>query len=283
MGKKKAHTHAKKPPRNIFIYTFIHLFASEVFVFYLYLDDAYTRPTDYPRYYFEFHLGLFTLMWFLCMSNLTLARFRSCGKGSAVLESSENCDKCNTTRLSRTHHCSTCEKCVIRMDHHCTWVSNCIGLNNHKNFYWYTFYTAIGGTYYLYLAFQYLFFSNSPSPIRLYSYLSIYHILVVSIFSYFTWALLNMQTRFILKNLTNLEYMKEMGNNMDFMKFVVYSVESTWDCGLLPNLFQVFGKDFMFWPLPTAPDNSKFYRGPSKIPAPTTAELIEYKVKYDLD
>ena len=51
----------------------------------------------------------------------------------------------------------------------------------------------------------------------------------------------------------------------------------------MPNLFQVFGKDFMFWLLPTAPDNKIFYKGPSVLPAPTVSEIKEYKIIYKID
>ena len=273
-----------KPPKNIFVFTFINLFASFVLVYFIYLSPAREYPSSYPTHCYTFHIWLFGLMWTQCMSNLVLSRFRNSGRSVEVPESRESCDKCKKGREVRSHHCSNCNKCVVRMDHHCGWVSKCIGLGNHKNFYWYTFYTAIGGSYYLYLAFDYFMSAHpAPYPSLWVTLICLYHITVVGLFTYFTWTLLNMQTRFILKNNTNIEYMKEMGSSMSFVKCVVHHMDSPWDCGVIPNLIQIFGKDFMYWLLPTAPNNIAFYKGPSIIPEPTSSEIREIKVKYDLD
>ncbi|KAA8498446.1 putative protein S-acyltransferase 16 [Porphyridium purpureum] len=52
------------------------------------------------------------------------------------------CKHCKVHKPPRAHHCSICERCVSRMDHHCGWVSNCIGMNNHKAFVLFLFYTV---------------------------------------------------------------------------------------------------------------------------------------------
>ena len=221
----KGHSHQRPYPKNVVVFTFIHLLAAFIFTYYISLYNARTIPTDFPKHYYTFHISLFSVTWSLCMCNLILAWFRSSGKGVESFSSTENCQKCKNKRTVRTHHCSTCKKCVIRMDHHCTWVSNCIGLGNHKNFFWYTFHTAIGGTYHIYLCILYFFSEyESASPNMFIKILYFYTFLIVLLFTYFTWALLNMQIRFIWKNNTNLEYMKEIGNNFAFMKFIIYPI-----------------------------------------------------------
>ena len=53
------------------------------------------------------------------------------------------CTICKLAKPERAHHCSVCRKCYLRMDHHCFWVGNCIGLNNHKFFLMFIFYTIL--------------------------------------------------------------------------------------------------------------------------------------------
>jgi DHHC palmitoyltransferase len=224
--KKRAFNYSPKMSKHVFYFTFFHLFLCMPFTYFVSLHYPRTRPEDYPKHYYAFHMTLMSIMWTLCMSNLALSRFRSSGKAiESSKEEDTNCSKCKIKRSDRAHHCSTCQKCTLRMDHHCVWVSNCIGLNNHKNFFWYSFYTVFGGSYYLYLCSLY-FFSGHDSVYdnTFVKGFYLYYFFVVLLFSYFTSALLNIQLRCIIKNNTNLEYMKEMGSGPDFLRYRVYSM-----------------------------------------------------------
>lgn len=54
------------------------------------------------------------------------------------------CRKCVQPKPARTHHCSVCNHCVLKMDHHCPWLNNCVGHYNHRHFFLYTAYLALG-------------------------------------------------------------------------------------------------------------------------------------------
>lgn len=223
--KSHPNSHLKTPPKNVFIFTFIHLFTSLISTYTISLHYSRSKPKDYPSHYYNFHISIYSALWVLCMINLILSRVRSFGKGIEWPSGEEFCQKCDIARPKRTHHCSSCNSCVLRMDHHCVWVSNCIGLGNHKNFFWYTFYTAIGGSYHSYLMILYLFsgYESVYSTVFI-KLLYFYHSLVVFVFSYFCWTLLNMQWKFIRNNTTNIEYIKEFSNNFGFIKCVVYDI-----------------------------------------------------------
>ena len=38
-------------------------------------------------------------------------------------------------------------RCILKMDHHCPWINNCVGFHNHKYFYLFVFYAALGCVY----------------------------------------------------------------------------------------------------------------------------------------
>lgn len=64
--------------------------------------------------------------------------------GSPSGTNSPLCNKCKTSKPSRTHHCSVCGKCVLKMDHHCPWINNCLGMRNHSYFLLFLLYLDIG-------------------------------------------------------------------------------------------------------------------------------------------
>lgn len=57
------------------------------------------------------------------------------------------CRKCVQPKPARTHHCSVCNRCVLKMDHHCPWLNNCVGHYNHRYFFLYTAYLALGSLF----------------------------------------------------------------------------------------------------------------------------------------
>lgn len=64
--------------------------------------------------------------------------------GELITEAVSICRKCIQPKPPRTHHCSVCNRCVLKMDHHCPWLNNCVGHYNHRYFYLYTVYLALG-------------------------------------------------------------------------------------------------------------------------------------------
>ncbi|XP_044010515.1 palmitoyltransferase ZDHHC16A isoform X2 [Aphidius gifuensis] len=65
-------------------------------------------------------------------------------EGGLIPEAVSICKKCIKPKPPRTHHCSICQKCVLKMDHHCPWLNNCVGHYNHRHFFLYMIFTAIG-------------------------------------------------------------------------------------------------------------------------------------------
>ncbi|KAH8284064.1 hypothetical protein KR054_009110 [Drosophila jambulina] len=54
------------------------------------------------------------------------------------------CDLCQRLSPPRSWHCKLCECCILKRDHHCIFTAGCIGHNNHRYFFWFVFYTALG-------------------------------------------------------------------------------------------------------------------------------------------
>jgi palmitoyltransferase ZDHHC3/7/25 len=218
-------THSHSPyPQRLFWATVVHTVA--VFLSNSLISLHYPRvsPADFPAYYYEFFMSIYVLVFVLVMSNLILAHIRGPGiVADTKNETDERCNHCEIYRVLRSHHCSKCHTCSMRMDHHCIWINNCVGLANQKHFVWYVFYTGFGAVYSLYNSF--IYFASDYDAVYsslivkfLYFYLTVVEIL----FAYFCLCLLNLQIRLILRGLTNIEYLKEMGNNFEFLKFIVY-------------------------------------------------------------
>ena len=54
------------------------------------------------------------------------------------------CRDCLVYKPPRAHHCSVCNACTLKWDHHCPWTGNCIGFNNHRFFFLFLLWAAIG-------------------------------------------------------------------------------------------------------------------------------------------
>ncbi|XP_016952232.1 probable palmitoyltransferase ZDHHC24 [Drosophila biarmipes] len=54
------------------------------------------------------------------------------------------CEACEKLMPPRSWHCTLCKCCILKRDHHCSFTANCIGHNNHRYFFWFTFYLTLG-------------------------------------------------------------------------------------------------------------------------------------------
>jgi len=54
------------------------------------------------------------------------------------------CETCEKLMPPRSWHCILCKCCILKRDHHCSFTANCIGHNNHRYFFWFTFYLTLG-------------------------------------------------------------------------------------------------------------------------------------------
>ncbi|XP_049927098.1 palmitoyltransferase ZDHHC16A isoform X2 [Epinephelus moara] len=57
------------------------------------------------------------------------------------------CKKCIMPKPARTHHCGICNRCILKMDHHCPWLNNCVGHFNHRYFFSFCLFMAMGCVY----------------------------------------------------------------------------------------------------------------------------------------
>ncbi|CDW87457.1 dhhc zinc finger domain containing protein [Stylonychia lemnae] len=144
------------------------------------------------------------------------------------------CHKCKQVKPPRTHHCSVCNQCVMRMDHHCPWVGNCVGVNNHKYFYNFLFYSFLGTSH----AFIALFCAkNSINEFQR----DILYMLagVISLaFSISIGILFATHTFILMKNYSTIE----MGGLMPKNPFSKGSIRA--------NLEYTLGKDWRYWFIP---------------------------------
>eukprot|EP00347_Sterkiella_histriomuscorum_P002812 403366711 len=153
------------------------------------------------------------------------------------------CDLCNQLKPPRAHHCSICQQCVMRMDHHCPWVGNCVGLNNHKFFILFLFYTSIASfQVFLLMLFnreegqslsQHFMQMQKDSPVMITFSLSIS-------FACATAGMLGFHIYLILKNNSTIELDKLQGWNV-------------YNQGHKNNWAQVFGENWMTWLIPVEP------------------------------
>ncbi|UKZ76980.1 palmitoyltransferase akr1 [Trichoderma virens FT-333] len=59
-------------------------------------------------------------------------------------DESNFCVVCMIRTPLRSKHCRRCQRCVAKHDHHCPWIFNCVGVNNHRQFFFYLISLTIG-------------------------------------------------------------------------------------------------------------------------------------------
>ena len=148
------------------------------------------------------------------------------------------CFKCERDRPARAHHCILCGKCVMRMDHHCPWIGNCVGIHNFKFFLQFIFYAMvttsilIGTCGEMLLQGDKSFVANAGFLFTLGLFvmlwtLSVYHSWMASI-------------------------------NTNTIELTYHRDKSNFDFGWKANLCDLFGPNYLLWPLPVT---SNFKQG----------------------
>lgn len=243
-----------------------------VFAYFL-LQHAQDYPEMYPPYYYEYKLGLCLTIYLLVMSSFLFAAFTDPGQAFEyrLPSSNRDCDKCKIKRADRSRHCSTCRRCGYRLDHHCVWVHNCIGMRNNKAFVLFLVYFLIGITQYIDVAYDYAFGLHEQPDMfpgflaKSYFY---FHNWIVLMFAFMVLTLFTQHVRFLVRNYTTVEYL-EYRKEHGFLGAYDWCCKlpgTQYDQGAMANFTQVFGKDVLWWLLPTVPDNVQVEVGFSTIP-----------------
>ncbi|EDV40423.2 uncharacterized protein Dana_GF23939 [Drosophila ananassae] len=124
--------------------------------FFLFAEMLYVVPqiisTGSVIYFLLWLLSLFIA--YNIIANLLAAHFTDTSVGSLPKERQNPkpheehmwhfCYKCKKMVPPRSWHCKLCNVCILKRDHHCILTASCIGHNNHRYFFWFTFYLAFG-------------------------------------------------------------------------------------------------------------------------------------------
>ncbi|GAB1312278.1 Palmitoyltransferase pfa5 [Madurella fahalii] len=116
------------------------------------------------------------------------------------------CSTCRNWKIDRAHHCSELERCVRKMDHYCPWVGGIVGETSFKFFVQFTFYTTLYAIVVIASAIL-----NLKSLLRSGAGIDGFAVAVLALaalFGLFTLTMTATSVRYILINLTNVDYVK---------------------------------------------------------------------------
>ncbi|KAL2180723.1 DHHC palmitoyltransferase-domain-containing protein [Thermothelomyces heterothallicus CBS 202.75] len=116
------------------------------------------------------------------------------------------CSTCCNWKIDRAHHCSEIERCVKKMDHYCPWVGGIVAETSFKFFVQFTFYTAIYSIIVIVAAvicFQFKVRNELGVDGAVIGALAL-----AAFFGLFTFTMTVTSVRYILLNLTTVDYMK---------------------------------------------------------------------------
>ncbi|KAI8918900.1 ankyrin repeat-containing domain protein [Entophlyctis helioformis] len=152
---------------------FLALFSTNIYCMYMGFvsDPGYIRKASSPEE--------------KCETVVSLAE-------NGMLDARNYCTSCEIRKPIRSKHCRVCNRCVAKFDHHCPWTFNCIGHLNHRYFMVFCITLVMGGSLFVWIAFQYVA-AVVPTVPASYPSSNGWCILgdtLCSLFSFDTWTLL---------------------------------------------------------------------------------------------
>ncbi|CAF2764211.1 unnamed protein product [Rotaria sp. Silwood2] len=130
------------------IFVFFTLTTYVVYVFYETIAPSVLNRKEYQKFISHFLFGnwLAINIYF----NYIMAWLSSPGLAKDyqnLATQYPKCKKCSMNKPPRTHHCSWCNACILKFDHHCPWLNSCVGFYNHRYFFQFCSFMAIGCIY----------------------------------------------------------------------------------------------------------------------------------------
>ncbi|KAK4125111.1 zf-DHHC-domain-containing protein [Parathielavia appendiculata] len=116
------------------------------------------------------------------------------------------CSTCCNWKLDRAHHCSELERCVKKMDHYCPWVGGIVAETSFKFFVQFTFYTAI--LCIIVVVASILCLQSKARKGDGVDGVAVGALAVAALFGLFTLTMTLTSIRYILINLTTVDYVK---------------------------------------------------------------------------
>lgn len=145
------------------------------------------------------------------------------------------CAYCWLLKPHRAHHCRQCGFCRPKMDHHCNWVEVCVGLDNYKLFLLFIFYAWATA---LVACLRLLAVSEAEIGLRLYLRT--------------TAQLFTASLAFLLTGLNLFHLGVLTSRNRSTIEFCEGKEdEGAYARGWFTNWAEVFGKNPLFWLVPT--------------------------------
>ena len=172
------------------------------------------------------------------------------------VENEKECLKCKIMRPPRAHHCSNCNKCTLRLDHHCKWVGNCLGLRNQKAFILFCSYMFVGGSFHIYLSYQYVFGQDIPDYLETSKWKALFYfhnfsMMFATFYSAYMWSTQMIMS--VINNIQLIEMLKGVGISRIPLIRDMYVEANIYDMYLPFNFVQVFGYNVLAYPLPLIP------------------------------
>ncbi|UJR13220.1 hypothetical protein I4U23_000242 [Adineta vaga] len=119
-----------------------------VFIYYTIIIPNALKTQNYKSFFFHLTFGQWIAM--NIYFNYIMAWWSSPGLAQDYQHLASQysvCKKCSMHKPPRTHHCRWCNLCVLKFDHHCPWLNNCVGFYNHRYFFQFCCFMAIGCFY----------------------------------------------------------------------------------------------------------------------------------------
>ncbi|KAH6628702.1 DHHC palmitoyltransferase-domain-containing protein [Chaetomium tenue] len=153
------------------------------------------------------------------------------------------CSSCCNWKMDRAHHCSEIERCVKKMDHYCPWVGGIVAETSFKFFVQFTSYTAIHCAIVIVAAV--ICFQSKVRNDEGIDGVIIGALAVAALFGLFTFTMTATSMRYILVNLTTIDYLKS--------KNVVHQLAIRVPQGTRPSQ----SYNVVTYPLPKSTDTTK--------------------------